>query len=168
MFSEITLIDFRKPLANRKRTVTGPYRWRPTPAGSGRGFYMQDANGGALECAPHGSGFRLRIYPANDFLSGYTRLARINGYFIDEFENETLQPIIAKLPHGRGYLAGWTMGEGMLSSLEPDLHDSAEEAAMAAHDGAERAAEREREYQETLCPDCGLECGECECEAEAS
>lgn len=43
MFTEITLIDYARPLVKRlaSRKVCGPYKWRPTQRpGNGRGFYQ--------------------------------------------------------------------------------------------------------------------------------
>lgn len=53
--------------------------------------------------------------------------------------------IIARLPHGRGYLAGFTMGEGMAASLDGHIWTDIEDAARAAYDEAESAADREAE-----------------------
>ena len=57
------------------------------------------------------------------------------------------------LPHGR-YMAGWSMGEGMASTLEPGVFDAIDEAAQMADEHARVAAENvaaenEREYQAT-------------------
>ncbi len=75
MFTEITMIDFTRPLAKRKRTVTGPYRWRPSEPNKGRGFYCSMSD--ALTMDRAGSSIRLRLEWANDHLSG--RIADING-----------------------------------------------------------------------------------------
>jgi hypothetical protein len=137
--------DFSKPLRARlaQREHTGPYYWTPSKPGTGRGFY-QSSKG--LFCDKAGSSFDLRLEEANDHLRE-SRLANINGYYCDEFGDSTLQPIIARLPHGRGFLAGWTMGRGMCASLDSDIYDDASDAARAAHSIAERDAERERDYQ---------------------
>jgi len=145
MFSEIILHDFSRPLAKRAegRKRCGPYRWTPTKPGGGRGFYTDSA----LTMARHGGGMGLRLSLANDHLSGRAR--EITGYYCDaDGDGDTLQPIVATLPGGRGFLAGWTMGAGMASSLAPDLYETPEEAARAAHSEAESAAEEGREYSE--------------------
>jgi len=144
MFKEIVLVDYRRPLAERAkaRKSTGPYRWRPSQPGKGRGFY-QASNSLSMDRA--GSSFDLRLEPAGDHLRG-SRLAYINGYFCDPYgDGDTLQPIIARLPSGRGFLAGWTMGAGMCASLDAYIWETEEEAARAAHDMAESDAEREQE-----------------------
>ncbi len=144
MFSEITMIDYRRPLAARReaRKHVGPYRWRPAKPGTGRGFYQ--ASGG-LYMDRHGSPLYLRIEEANDHLRG-SRLSQTTGYYADPFgDGDTLQPIIARLPHGRGFLAGWTMGRGMCAALGGHIWSDPEEAARAAHDMADRDAERERD-----------------------
>lgn len=109
------------------RKVCGPYQWTPSEPGKGRGFY-QSSKGLRMG----DSTFKLRLESANDSLSG--RLSMIDGYFTDEdCSSDTLKPIIARLNHNRGFLAGWTMGKGMCASLDADVYETAEEAAMAAH-----------------------------------
>jgi hypothetical protein len=76
--------------------------------------------------------------------------ARINhtGWYSGEYgDAEKMRGIIIRLPHGK-FLAGWSMGEGMATSVDGDLYDDETEAARAADNIAEQAAEREREYQE--------------------
>lgn len=135
--------NFSRPLRERlnSREHVGPYYWTPSEPGKGRGFY-QASHG--LACGD--STFRLRLDYANDHLSG-SRLSRINGYYCDEFQDQTLVPIIARLPHGRGFLAGWTMGANMAACVDSTIYDSEHDAALAAHDMAERDAEKERDYR---------------------
>ncbi len=144
MFHNIVLIDYRRPLSRRTRKVTGPYRWNPTPAGKGRGFYCE-SNVNGFECAAHGSGFRLRLEPANEHLPN-RRLPL--SYFADDGGFTRMHPIVARLPHGRGFLAGWTMGEGMCASLDGYVWPDRESAARAAHDEARNAAEAEYQANE--------------------
>lgn len=135
--------DFSKPMAKRlaSREHCGPYYWTPAKPGTGRGFY-QSSKG--LYCDKAGSTFDLRLESANDHLQG--RLSFIDGYFCDsDGDGDTLQPIVARLPKGRGFLAGWTMGTGMCASLDCDIYSDISDAAMAAHDMAERDAEKNRE-----------------------
>ena len=54
-----------------------------------------------------------------------------------------------RLPHNRGFLAGWSMGEGMISEIEYTVYDDERDAAWAADSLAENAAEKEREFQES-------------------
>jgi hypothetical protein len=135
--------DFSKPLKERAkaRKHCGPYQWTPTEPGGGRGFY-QSSKG--LYCDRSGSTFDLRLEGANDHLDSYSRLARINGYYCDEHGDQTLEPIVARLPHGRGFLAGWTMGPGMIANIDLTIWADAKEAAIAAHNMAEMDAERNR------------------------
>lgn len=147
MFTEITMLNYSRPLAERakSRKVVGPYRWRPTQAPSkGRGFYA--GRDGQMDS--HGATLRLRIVEANDCLPSYSRTSQINGYFCDNFQDRTLQPIVLRLPKSRGFLAGWTMGAGMCGSFDCDIFDDAESAAFAAHSMAEYAAEEERNYHD--------------------
>lgn len=140
LFSEIILINFAAPLASRKRKSTGPYRWKPTAPGNGRGFYCQHGTSdSALRCADHGSGFRLRLDHANNHLHHF-RLSHINGYTYSD-HGETVLPIVARLPRSRGFLAGYTMGAGMCAGLDSYIWCNVEDAARAAHDEAQRVAE---------------------------
>lgn len=135
--------DFSRPLRERKeaRKHCGPYQWTPTQPGGGRGFY-QSSKG--LYCDRSGSIFSLRLSYANEHLTYHSRLSRIEGYYCDEHGDQTLSPIIARLPHGRGYLAGWTMGAGMCASIDLTIWADEREAAIAAHNLAEMDAETSR------------------------
>ena len=148
-FEEITLLDYSRPLAERakRRKVVGPYRIQPRDPKlcDSIGFYMSD---GYMRIADHGAGINLRLWSANDFL-GYSRLSQITGYYCDaDGEGDTLQPIIARLPNNRGFLAGWTMGAGMCASLGRDIYPNEVDAAIAAHGKAEYDAELSREREE--------------------
>jgi predicted GNAT superfamily acetyltransferase len=61
------------------------------------------------------------------------------GWFCDEYGTK-IRGIVVALPHGR-FLAGWSMGEGMASTVDADLYDTAEDAAYAADSMAESAAD---------------------------
>jgi len=107
MTNTIVIHDLAMPLRKRlaMRKHCGPYQWTPTAPGKGRGFYQDSRR---LECARHGSTFRLRLELANDHLEyrGSFSLAGIHGYYADSFQDQTVTPIIARLTHGRGYFAG--------------------------------------------------------------
>lgn len=130
------------PLAQRKRRNTGPYYWTPTPPMSGRGFYTQHDTDD-IACANHGAGFDLRISLANEHLTG--RIANTVSYG-NHMDDDSFTPIVFRLPRGRGFLAGWTLGAGMASTMEPERYDDAQSAAYAAHSVAERAAENQQDY----------------------
>lgn len=145
MFKSIVMINYNRPLSERlsSRKVVGPYTWQPAKAGTGRGFYQASNR---LACDPRGSSFDLRLELANDHLKG-KRLP--SGYLADDFTNEDgYVPIIARLPHSRGFLAGFTLGEGMAAEIGATIYSDAEDAARAAHNEAERAAEKEREAEQ--------------------
>jgi hypothetical protein len=147
LFNEITMLNYSRPMRERLKTrkVCGPYKWRPSEPNKGRGFYQASKH---LACDARGSTFDLRLELANEHLRGY-RLCDINGYYADTFQDTTLTPIVARLPHGRGFLAGWTMGTGMCASLDCSIYSDAESAARAAHSMAEYDAEKERDACET-------------------
>lgn len=144
MFKTITLLDFRKPIAQRKRRYTGPYRLTPARPGSGRGFYSSSLD--MLSVDPAGSSFRLRLDLANDHLRG--RLGQITGYYADSFQDFTFYPIVARLPNRRGFLAGYSAGPGMCAALDATIYATAEDAARAAHNMAEHDAEINRESED--------------------
>lgn len=138
--------DFSRPMRQRleSRKHCGPYYWTPTKPGAGRGFY-QSSKG--LHCDKAGATFDLRLEEANDHLQG-SRLSHITGYYCDrDGDGDTLQPIIARLPRGRGYLAGWTMGAGMCAAIDCGIYATPEDAAHAAHSKAEYDAEESRDRQ---------------------
>lgn len=146
MFDCIRILDYSRPLSDRakSRKVVGPYMWSPSKPGTGRGFY-QSSRG--LEMDRAGSTFDLRLEDANEFL-GSSRLSQITGYFCDDFGHDTLKPIVARLPRSRGFLAGWTMGEGMCASIGSEIYEAAETAARAAHGMAEYDADEMQSARE--------------------
>jgi len=120
------------------RTFEAIYTHAPTPlcAGMthpGKGFYLED----------HGS---LGRWTWCDEVSG----SRVDhsGWYSDEYGClDKIRGIVFRLPHGR-FLAGWSMGDGMATSVDGDIYTGEIEAARAADSIAENAAETEREYQE--------------------
>ena len=72
---------------------------------------------------------------------------RHTGWYIDCHCNETIRGIVIYLPHNR-FLAGWTMGEGMISEYDGQLFDDETDAAWAADECARIAADHERTYLE--------------------
>jgi hypothetical protein len=125
-----------RPAMARKREIRricGGYYHAPRPnASEGRGFYLADAG------MP---GHRWQWADEMDSVNIQHR-----GWFCDDDQDQTIRGIVILLPHGR-YLAGWSMGEGMASSVGATVYASALDAAYAADEEARCAAEREREYQ---------------------
>lgn len=119
-----------KRLDHHKRVVCGAYYHSPkpnSPEGS-VGFYL-DSDG-----AP---GLR---WAWCDEVDG----VRINhtGWFADEYgEGDTIRGIVLRLPAGRGFLAGWSMGTGMASGLERYIYSDEVDAAYAADELAKSVAE---------------------------
>lgn len=134
----------------RRIKLSGPYWFEPRGAIKGAhpgiGGYEERAG----ELGGQGSRVRLRMERANEHLQdyGHGSLARIEAYYCDEDGFSILEPCVLRLPSGRGFLAGWSMGKGMACGFDGDIYEDAGEAARAAHHVAERDAEREREYQE--------------------
>lgn len=154
---KVSMMRLRKPLAERladykaskiTRPTVGGYYWTVpelrTAKNGGRGFYQ---SGAGLWVDDEGSSFDLRLAPAGDFIDG--RLSWTTGYYTDhQGDGDTLKPIVARLPRGRGFLAGWTYGEGMAATLDGHRWDNARDAAYAAHQMAEQDAAEEADYQE--------------------
>lgn len=124
-----------KRLAQYKAPVTGPYYHAPKPedAGKGKGFYL-DSDG-----TPG-----LRWTWADDVQGSRIRHT---GWFTDETADSTIRGVVFRLPKGRGFLAGWSMGESMASAVECEIFEDEIDCARAADGLAESLAEREREYQ---------------------
>ena len=116
------------------RKVCGGYYHAPTPnSNNGRGFYLDDA----------GQPF-TRWQWADDVEGAHISHS---GWFTDDYgDSEKIRGIVILLPHGR-YMAGWSMGEGMASTIEPGVFDDIVDAARVADSIAENAADHEREYQ---------------------
>lgn len=127
--------QLRKKWASRK--VCGEYYHAPKPeaAGIGKGFYLNS------------DGQPFTRWQWCDEVDG-VRIEH-TGWYADEYgDGEKIRGIVVALSHGR-FLAGWSMGEHMASTVDADLYDSANDAAYAADRKAEQAADNEREYQAT-------------------
>jgi hypothetical protein len=126
-----------KRLERYKKPICGPSYHAPKPedAGKGTGFYHESS------CSP----FRLRWSYCDEVPT--VRVTH-TGWFCDEYQDQKIRGLVFRLPKSRGFLAGWTMGESMASTVECDIYETEREAAYAADSLAESAAEKEREYQE--------------------
>jgi hypothetical protein len=72
---------------------------------------------------------------------------RTNEYRFNEF-GDSMQGIVFRLPRGRGFLAGYTMGNGMSSGIDSTIWDDLDDAIRAANSEAESVAERQAEYEQ--------------------
>jgi len=136
----------RGPLSKRleefKRThgqrMCGPYfRTEPNPNQTEMSFYLESDFMPSLrwEWADEVDGARIEH----------------NGWYSDEFgDSELIRGIVMRLPQGRGFLAGWSMGKSMASGLEYYVYDEEIDAARAADQLAENVAERAREDEEAF------------------
>lgn len=148
----VRFYDYSRPIGKRK----SPYHFTSTDVITGRentpqetGGYL-NSNGTLLD---EGAFCTLRVIACHNIPDTECRTIRgrfvdHDGWYINDF-GETLYGIVARLPKSRGYLAGWTLGGGMCATLDrTHVYDDIGDAAYAADSIAERAAEREREYQE--------------------
>ena len=118
------------------RKVCGGYYHAPKPnSNNGRGFYLSDA------------GQPFTRWQWADDVEGAS--IRHTGWWTDDYgDSEKIRGIVVLLPYGR-FMAGWSMGEGMASTIEPGVFDDIDDAARMADEHARVAADNEREYQAT-------------------
>lgn len=128
------------------------------------GYFRQEPN-----INPGGSSFYLE----SDFAPGLrwewcdkVEGVRIDhtGWYSDEHGiSDKIRGIVMRLPHGRGFLAGWSMGENMASSVSYRVYSDIFDCAHDADRMAEKVAEHEREYQEAhTCDQCYSFCDDME------
>lgn len=117
-----------------RKPLTGPYYHTPKPNDNkGIGFYL-DSDG-----MP---GLRWQWCDEVD------RRIQHTGWFCDEERSEKIHGIVMRLPHGRGFLAGWSMGKSMASALDTSyVWESQIDAAREADEMAKRAAEDQIDYE---------------------
>jgi hypothetical protein len=126
-----------KRLAEAKAKSCGPYYHAPTPNGKGGTAFYLESDGPV----------RLRWQWA-DKVEGVGRAINHTGWFTDEFgDGDKIRGIVFRLPRSRGFLIGWSMGEGMATAMEPEIYETTREAAIAADGLAETVAETERENE---------------------
>ena len=125
--------DFKKRIERHVSPCTGDYYHAPKPNNkTGIGFYLES------DGMP-----RLRWKRADEVVS-----LKHTGWYCDDYQDQTIFGIVLILPNKRGFLAGWSMGEGMASNVDLDVYADIESAAYAADSIAEYVAESERESQE--------------------
>lgn len=120
------------------KPLTGPYYSAPKPLNGknqGNSFYL------ASDFAPG-----LRWMWADNVVSSINH----TGWFCDDHGDTKIRGVVFRLPADRGFLIGWSMGEGMASVIETGtIYDTKVIAACHADALAAQAAEDEREYQAT-------------------
>lgn len=121
---------------NHGKRVCGPYyRTKPAPNQTGMSFYLESDFMPAMrwEWADEVDGSPIDHH----------------GWYSDEFgDAEKIRGIVMRLPSGRGFLAGWSMGESMASGLEYEIYEDVIDAVRAADGLAESTAEQCREDEE--------------------
>lgn len=112
-----------------QRKYTGGYYHAPKPDNrSGIGFY--DGPSG------NGRSFEMRIERTGD------------SYYCDPDGHQEMHAIIVRLNHGRGFLVGWSMGDGMAASIDSDIFTDEDDARRVANTRCQDAATAECEYQQ--------------------
>lgn len=94
------------------------------------------------------------FYLDSDFMPGLRwawadeAYSRAREWYADDDGSTTIRGLVFRLPHARGFLMGWSMGERMASAVDySQVFSEEDEAARAADSWAESVAESEREYQ---------------------
>lgn len=128
-------------LARRSPVVCGKtYQPDPAPVGApgtlARSFYLED-----------GSQPFTRWAWCDDVDD---RILHTGWFTTNDGDGDKVRGIVVRLPHGRGFLAGWAMGEGMAATVHRDVYADDVEAARAADSFAEAVA----------CEMCDMEDGE--------
>lgn len=98
----------------------------------------------------------LRCYPVHEIsLDGFGPAIRHTGWYADEAGTETVYGLVYRLPHDRGYLAGATMGKGMLTQIDRSIIHDERDAVYAADGMAEHWSEQllvdDAEYNSLVC-----------------
>ena len=127
------LEEFKK--GNRRPGHYGYRQNSPAPLESqqerGRSFY------GESDFAP---GLRFEYCDQVENVRGIDH----KGWYTDpDGFGDTIRGVVFRLPHNKGFLAGWTMGESMISEVEYYIYDDIWACAYAADDMARRVAEEE-------------------------
>jgi len=125
---------WKQRLEHKRNPTVGPYFTSPSPNPQGTSFYLD-------------SDFMPELrWEWCDEVAG----VRIDhtGWFTNQFQDDKIRGLVMRLPHGRGFLAGWSMGKSMASEVEYHIYDEQLDAAYAADSLAEHVAERQREFEE--------------------
>jgi hypothetical protein len=145
IYRNIYLHDFSQTLKHRARSRkhVGPYQWKPADRTlangrnrpfDGRGFYM-DSQPGLM--ARHGAGVMLRL-EADGTGQHWSGVEGEDGWYA----------IALRLPHGRGFLAGASLGAGMCATCDGEIYAELGDALYAGREIARCAAEADAEAEE--------------------
>jgi len=124
--------SFAKRLARRNPVTAGEYIHGAKPGYKGMSFYL------CSDFMPV-----IRWEWCDDACSSIHH----TGWYCDSFQDSKVRGIVMRLPHNRGFLAGWSIGEGMISEIKYTIYNDETTAAWAADSIAEEVAERERERE---------------------
>ena len=104
--------DFKTRLERYRRPVCGPYIHQPAPlqAGDkGQSFYLDS------DFMPGLRWSWCDEIPGDWDENETPPTIPHKGWYMDPDQLETVRGLVFKLPHNRGFLAGYSMGEGMSS-----------------------------------------------------
>jgi hypothetical protein len=118
--------SFAKRIERMRKPACGPYYHAPKPNSSGRGFYLDSDGMPGLRYELTGDSF------------GFNECG------------DSIEGLVFRLPKGRGFLAGWTMGVHMASDVSGEIYADESDARRAARDEAESMAERQAEHEAEL------------------
>lgn len=116
-------VDRSKP-----KCTGGYFQSNPSPNTDGRMFYHES------DFAPG-----LRFQYCDEVCSSIGH----KGWFeMPDGQGDTIRGLVFRLPHNRGFLAGWTMGPGMASEVEYTIYEEEKEAALVSNNLARDIAEK--------------------------
>lgn len=108
--------------------------------------------GDYYQSVPRPNNRESSFYLASDFMpglrweyAGESRQIKHTGWFIDDWSGDTVSGLVMRLPRSRGFVPGWTLGEGMASGIEYKVFEDFDDCAMYADEIARVYAENERE-----------------------
>lgn len=124
----------KQRLTNYKKPTVGSYYHAPTPNSKESSFYLDS------DFMPG-----LRWQYADDVC----RSIRHDSWYCDAdadgspmLDGDKIRGIVFRLPRSRGFLPGWTMGEGMSSGIDySQIFDDEEDCAITADSIAENVAD---------------------------
>ena len=113
---------------NKPKYTGGYYQSNPAPNTNKKMFYHES------DFAPG-----LRFQYCDEVCSSIGH----KGWFeMPDEDGDTIRGLVFRLPHNRGFLAGWTMGPGMASSVNYYIWEEEQDAARDADRQAQRVSEQ--------------------------
>jgi hypothetical protein len=130
---------------NAEKRLTLPQRLSMFKRNSGQYGRPTMSACGPYECRQFATHDGLSFYLNDSATMPELRYTLGESWSYDDCDPMTA--IVMRLPRGRGFLAGWTMGAGMISEVSRYVWDDEHAAMTEAERMTQRAAEDEAAYQ---------------------